>query len=103
MSALANETQGKSVTFEAIGRSWTVPTKRNAAHFQWMQRELRLGVVANDLMVAEAFLSPAVSKANQQKPDQFADLMVLEPDEDGLDELATAVAKALGLGEAGNS
>lgn len=103
MSALANETLGNATTFDAIGRSWTVPTKRNAAHFKWMQNELRLGVVANDLMVAEAFLSPRVSKFNQQKPDQFAALMDIEPDEDQLDEIATAIAKALGMDEAGNS
>jgi hypothetical protein len=103
MSALENETLANSTTFDALGRSWTVPTKRNAAHLRWMQHELRLGVVANDLMVAEAFLSPAVSKSNQQKPDQFADLMALEPDEDKLDEFASSIAKALGLGDSGNS
>jgi len=103
MSALADETLHDSTTFEHLGRSWTIPTKRNAAHLIWMQREMRLGIVASDLMAAQAFLDPAVSKANQQKPDQFKAFLDLEPDDGQLEEFSQKLSKALGLDETGNS
>ncbi len=103
MSALENETTGDPSTFEHFGQTWKIPTRKNLSHIKYLRDQMQTGYGTIDLLIAEAFLSPAVSPANQQDPDQFAALMEIDPDESELDEFTTALSKAMGLGSSGNS
>lgn len=103
-SPLETETTGNgTTTFDHFGQSWTVPTQRHAAHKHFMEKRMRSGIGDLDLMIAEAFLSPAVSKHNIQDRDQFATFLEIDPDDDATDKFTDAIAKALGLGNSGNS
>ena len=90
-SPLENETTGDTTTFEHFGRTWTVPTKRHLSHLRQMRDEMRRGPGSVDLMIAEVMLSP----------EQFLDLLDIDPDEDQLDEFTTRISEAMGL--SGNS
>lgn len=104
MSHLENEVTSDFATFEHFDREWSVPNKRHLSHLRWMKAEMAGGVGTIDLMVAEAFLSPAVSGRNQQDPDQFDALVSLDPDEGDLRDFCGKLSQALGTGEtSGNS
>lgn len=93
MSALENETTRDTVEFDHFGRTWTVPAKRHLSHVKKMRDEMRSGIGDLDLMIAETFLSP----------EQFDALLDIDPDEDALDAFTSALSKAMGLGDSGNS
>lgn len=93
MSALENETLYDTTTFENLGREWTVPTKRHLSHLRKLRDDIRSGIGNIDLVIAETFLTA----------DQFDALLEIDPDEDQLSEFTSAVSKAMGLGESGNS
>lgn len=101
-SPLQNETTGKTVTFEALGREWTVPTKKHLSHIAFMRDEARVRFGDWNLLACEAFLSPHVSKQNVQEPDQLAALHEIDPEESELEEFVSALNVALGIGS-GNS
>lgn len=105
MSALDTETTSEFTTFEHFGRSWSIPTKRHASHVRALRDMLRLSAAVGgmDLTIAETFLSPEVSPHNQQEPDQFEALLDIDPTDDELDAFATAIGKAMGVGDKGNS
>jgi hypothetical protein len=93
-SPLETETTGDgTTTFEHFGREWTIPTKRHLSHIKAMRDAMRSGVGSVDLMIAETFLSP----------EQFLDLLDVDPDEDALDEFTSVIASKMGLGTSGNS
>lgn len=93
MSALENETTSDTTTFEFFDHEWTVPTKRHLSHIKKMRDEMKAGVGTIDLMIAETFLSP----------EQFDDLLAIDPTEEELDAFTAKVSEALGLGNSGNS
>ncbi len=83
----------ESVTFSCLGRDWSVPVKQRLSHKLALEAGLNRPYIDTDLMICRTFLSA----------EEFAALVALDPDEDGLDEMATAVGKAMGLGGSGNS
>jgi hypothetical protein len=93
MSALENETTSDTATFEHFGKTWTVPTKKHHRHIRQVKEIARAegGLDADD--IAKVYLSP----------EQYAELVDLDVASDDLDAFATAIAKALGLGDSGNS
>lgn len=101
--SLETETLQDHATFEHFGKEWKVPTKKHLSHIRFMRESARIGFGGMDLMIAEAFLSPAISKQNQQKPNQFAALLDIDPDEVELDRFTEKLSKALGIGGSGNS
>lgn len=92
-SPLKNETTSDTVSFEFFDRTWSVPTKRHLSHIVKMRDDMRSGVGSVDLMIAETFLSP----------EQFLDLLDVDPDEEALDAFTTRIADVMGLGNSGNS
>lgn len=93
MSALENETRYETTTFEHFDRTWTVPTRKHLSHIVKMRDEIKAGVGDYDLLIAETFLSA----------DEFAALLEIDPDDRQLDEFTTALSKAMGVGNSGNS
>lgn len=92
-SPLEAEATGDTHTFEMFGRSWTVPTRQRHAHIVASKKILREegSIDADD--IASIYLSP----------DDYAALVDLDVPADDLTEFATEVAKAMGLGNSGNS
>lgn len=82
-----------TTTFEHFGRSWTVPVRRQHSHIRRLKQITRAegGVNADD--VAEVFLSPEDYEA-------LAELNVYE---DQLSEFSDEIARAMGVGDKGNS
>lgn len=93
MSALETETNHETTTFEFFDRTWTVPTKRHLSHVVKMRDEMKAGVGTIDLMIAETFLSP----------EEFGELLKIDPDVDGLDAFTSRISEVMGLGNSGNS
>lgn len=90
---LEAETRFETTAFDHFGRSWTVPTKRHLSHIKAMTDALRTGVVDYNVLTAEVMLGPA----------QFLDLLAVDPDEEQLNAFVSQIAKAMGLGNSGNS
>ena len=80
-------------TFEMFGRSWTVPLKQRHSHLVESKRLIRAegGLDADD--IASIYLSK----------DEYQALLDLDVSGDDLGEFATEIAKAMGLGDSGNS
>lgn len=93
MSDLDTQTNGDTATFEHFGREWTVPTKRHLSHIRAIKAEIRSGLAPGNDFLAELFLDS----------EQFAALLEIDPDEDEMTEFGEQVAKAMGVGEKGNS
>lgn len=93
MSDLKTETLHESTTFEALGREWSVPTKRHLSHILRLEERAETGRPLTATFIVRTFLDA----------DQWADLIALDPDEGQLEEFATKVAEALGVGGSGNS
>lgn len=93
MSDVDTETTSDEVTFEKFGRSWSVPTKRHHAHIRRTKAILRAEGSLDADDVAEIYLSP----------DQYDALVDLNVDGESLSAFADEIAKALGVGDAGNS
>lgn len=95
MSALEQDVTGDGTsTFECLGREWTVPSKQRLSHKLAMRDGILSRYVDYDVTVCEVFLGP----------EQFAQLLdEIDPDDDQLDELSNAIAKAMGVGDSGNS
>jgi hypothetical protein len=91
--SLDTETQGDTTTIEHFGREWTVPTKRHHKHIRQTKTVLRLygNLDADD--VAEIFLSA----------EDYQALLDLDVEHDELDAFSSKIAKALGMGDRGNS
>ncbi len=92
MSALENETTAETTTFEALGRTWTLPTRRHLSHLKRISDELRAGYKSQSLVLAEVFLDE----------EQFEALLEIDPDEEQLTIFAGDIAKHMGYGDAGN-
>lgn len=82
-----------TTTFEHFGKTWTVPVKRQHSHLRRIKQLIRTegGVDADD--IAAVYLS-------DKDYDALVDLNV---DEVQLGEFATEIAKAMGVGDKGNS
>jgi hypothetical protein len=82
-----------TTTFEHFGRTWTVPTKRHHKHLvQVKQIARREGSVDAD-DIALVYLSD----------EEYDTLLELDVTYDELGGFANAIAKAMGVGDAGNS
>lgn len=92
-TSLEAETRFETTTFDHFDRAWTVPTKRHLSHITKMRDEIRAGAYDYNVLVAETMLSP----------EQFGELLKLDPDEGQLDDFVGEIAKAMGLGSSGNS
>jgi hypothetical protein len=93
MSDLDTETTSETVTFTHFDREWTVPAKRHLSHIREIKAEMRRGLVPTDDFLAELFLDD----------EQFSALLKIDPPEDDMDAFGTALAKAMGVGDQGNS
>lgn len=95
MSDLETETTSPdgTTTFEYAGRSWTIPVKKQHSHIRHIKRLLRTegSVDADD--IAAIYLSD----------EEYEAFCALDVDEDELDAFATLIAKAMGVGDSGNS
>jgi hypothetical protein len=91
--SLDTETQGDTTTIEHFGREWTVPTKRHHTHIRKTKAILRQFGQMDADDVAEVFLSP----------EDYQALLDLDVEQDALDDFSTKIAKALGMGDRGNS
>jgi len=93
MSALENETNGETTTFEHFGRTWTVPTQRHLRHLKALTDETRRMGGLTQVFIVQTFLSE----------EEFADLLELDPGETRFEEFADKVAATVGVGSSGNS
>jgi hypothetical protein len=87
MSSLEHEATNTHPTFEHFGRSWTLPPALRYSHQRTMVR------FGGNLGIIEALLDDQQKDALEQ----------IDPTVDELDEFTTAMAKAMGFGDAGNS
>ena len=90
---LEAETRWETTTFDHFDRTWTVPTKRHLSHLKKLQAGVNLPGADMDVVAAEVMLGP----------DQFAQLLEIDPSEPELSEFVGKIAKAMGLGKQGNS
>src|SRR5690348_15343899 len=91
---LEAEATGADVhTFEKFGRQWTVPTKQRHSHILASKEILRAegGIDSDD--IARIYLAAEDYKA----------LVDLDVSSEELGEFASEIAKAMGLGNSGNS
>lgn len=93
MSDIKSETLSDAASFDALGRSWSVPSKRHLSHILKLETRQEQGRPLTASFLIQTFLDA----------DQWSDLVGLDPDEGQLEEFATEIAGALGVGEAGNS
>lgn len=94
MSALEAAINGDgTASFELLGRTWTVPTKQRLSHKLAMREAVSGRWVDYDIAICEVLLGP----------EQFAQLVEIDPDEDQIEELSNAIAEAMGVGDSGNS
>lgn len=91
--SLETETLYETTTFKHFDREWSVPTKRHLTHIKKMRDDLRSGFSDYNVLVAETMLGQ----------EQFLALLELDPDEDELNTFVGEIAKAMGIGTAGNS
>ena len=93
--SLETESQddAETTTIEHFGREWTVPLRRHHQHIRQTKALIRLygNLDADD--VAEIFLSP----------EDYQALLDLNVDFAELDAFSNKIAKALGMGDQGNS
>lgn len=95
MSDLETETTSTSetTTFEQLGRSWTVPVKRHHKHLVELKRIIRTEGAVDADDICAVYLPPQ----------EYAELIEFDLDEDALGDFADQIAKALGVGDKGNS
>jgi hypothetical protein len=95
MSDLDTETNAAdgTTTFDFLGESWTVPTKRHLSHIRAIKAEIRLGLVPGNDFLAELFLGA----------EQFETLLEIDPTEEQMVEFGNKLSAALGTGSAENS
>lgn len=92
-SPLEAEATGESTTFEKFGRSWSVPTKQRHAHI----------VASKKILRDEGSLDADDIAAIYLLPEDYDALVTLDVSAEELTEFATEIAKAIGLGDSGNS
>lgn len=94
MSTLEQDVNGDGTTnVDCLGRTWTVPLKQRLTHKLEMRRAVNSRYLDFDVAICEVFLSA----------EDFAALVEIDPDEDQLSDLAKGIAKAMGVGDSGNS
>lgn len=92
-SHLETETNHDTTTFRHFDREWTVPVRRHLSHLVQLRNGLSIFGANYNVVIAETFLGPQ----------QFAELLELDPDEEALDGFTDVIARTLGLEVAGNS
>lgn len=93
MSDIKSETLSDVAKFKALDREWSVPSKRHLSHILRLEERHEQGRPLSTTFLIRTFLDD----------DQWASLLALDPDEAQLEEFATEIASALGVGESGNS
>lgn len=93
VNPLEAETRHETTAFEHFDRTWTVPTQRHLSHIKKLQAGLNVRGADIDVVAAEVMLGP----------EQFAELLAVDPSEPELSEFVGKIAKAMGLGQQGNS
>lgn len=93
MSDLETETTSETATFDHFGQSWTVPAKKHHRHI----RE------AKAIQRSEGFLDADDIARIYLEGDGYQRLCDLDVPSAELTEFANAIAKAMGLGDSGNS
>lgn len=91
--SVKSETLSDRATFEALGREWSVPNKRHLSHIVKLEERHEQGRPLTATFIIRTFLDA----------DQWEALLDLDPDEAQLEEFASKVAEALGMGDSGNS
>lgn len=90
-SPLKHETTDETITFEHFGRTWTLPAQVRMSHLEQFDSARRR--TANlDLALAQTYLTKQ----------ELAELREINPSAEELDDFGTALAKAMGFGDAGN-
>lgn len=93
MSDLETETTTETTTFDHFGQTWTVPTRKHHRHV----RE------AKAITRSEGFLDADDIARIYLSADEYERLCELDVPVDDLGEFANQIAKALGVGNSGNS
>lgn len=93
MSDLKTETISDRATFDYLGHEWSVPTKRHLSHILKLEEREEQGGSLTAAFIIRTFLDG----------DQWSLVTALDPDEEQLQEFATKIADALGVGDSGNS
>lgn len=85
----------ESVTFSCLGRDWSVPSSAavDITHELAIEAGLNQRYVNTDLLICRTFLSA----------EDFAALVEMRATRSQLDDLATEIGKAVGMGGSGNS
>lgn len=91
--SIETETAGDTTTFDHFDKTWTIPVRRHHRHVKQIKAILRSEGYLDADDIASIYLSP----------EQYDDLVALDVDEAKLTEFSTALSKALGLGDSGNS
>ena len=85
--------EGNTTTFEHFGRTWTVPVKKQHSHIR----------AAKAIQRAEGFLDADDIAEVYLPAEEYAALCALNVTAEELDEFAGEIAKAMGVGDKGNS
>ena len=93
MSDIKTETLSDEATFKALDREWSVPSRRHLSHILKLEERQEQGRPLTATFLIQTFLDS----------DQWSSLVALDPSETELEEFATKIAEALGVGDSGNS
>ena len=86
------EATRETVTFKHFDREWSVPSRQRFTHMRSMHAFTMQGMHP-DAAIVETFLSG----------EQIAALAEIDPDDQELDGFTSAITRAMGYGESGNS